>query len=87
MILYVGRIEPLKGIDTLIEAIAHIRGEGNGICLAVVGGETDIGQEFESAEMSRLKAVSTDYGLDDSVIFLGKRSQNSLPIITQLLKQ
>jgi hypothetical protein len=53
----------------------------------VVGGETDIGQEFESAEMSRLKAVSTDYGLDDSVIFLGKRSQNSLPIITQLLKQ
>jgi D-inositol-3-phosphate glycosyltransferase len=79
MLLYVGRIEPLKGIDTLIEAIAHIRREGNEVCLAVIGGEMDIGQEFENAEMARLKSVSANYGLDDSVVFLGKRSQDSLP--------
>jgi D-inositol-3-phosphate glycosyltransferase len=79
MLLYVGRIEPLKGIDTLIEAIAHIRSDGNEVCLAVIGGETDDGQEFVNAEMTRLKSVSAGYGLDDSVIFLGKRSQDSLP--------
>jgi D-inositol-3-phosphate glycosyltransferase len=83
MILYVGRIEPLKGIDTLIEAIAYMRRNGGfdeqTFCLAVVGGEPDLSPDIMSAEMSRLKDLCHDYGLDDLVTFLGKRDQDSLP--------
>lgn len=83
MILYVGRIEPLKGIDTLIEAIAYMRRNGgfddHSFCLAVVGGEPDLSPDILSAEMARLKDLCHDYGLDDLVTFLGKRDQDSLP--------
>ncbi|HPC07087.1 MAG TPA: glycosyltransferase, partial [Anaerolineaceae bacterium] len=53
MILFVGRIEPLKGLETLIRAIAALRPTGLLIdCphyLAVIGGEPDASQEEMSA--------------------------------------
>ena len=83
MLLYVGRIEPLKGIDTLIEAIAYIRRNGGlddpSFCLAVIGGEPDISTEGMNAEMARLKDLCHEHGLDDLVTFLGKRAQDTLP--------
>jgi len=79
MLLFVGRIEPLKGIDTLIEAISILRQRGVYVCLSVIGGEPEAGQESASAEMTRLKALSESYGLTDMVAFLGKRSQDTLP--------
>lgn len=82
-LLFVGRIEPLKGIDTLIEAIAiiHQRGimELFPICLSVIGGDPDLSPETASAEMTRLKAMRERYGLQDMVALLGRRSQDTLP--------
>ena len=40
-ILFVGRIEPLKGVDTLIRAIGVLRQRGVFCCLTVIGGEPD----------------------------------------------
>ena len=83
MLLYVGRIEPLKGIDTLIEAIAYIRRNGgfedNSFCLAVIGGEPDLGSDEMNVEMGRLKDLCQEHGLNDLVTFLGKRAQDTLP--------
>jgi D-inositol-3-phosphate glycosyltransferase len=83
MLLYVGRIEPLKGIDTLIEAIQFMRLNGDfeelTFCLAVIGGDTDLSEEDQSAEMSRLKDLCHQHGLDDLVTFLGRRDQDLLP--------
>ena len=83
VLLYVGRIEPLKGIDTLIEAIAYMReGDGSGeisFCLAIIGGDPDSTPEEQSAEMRRLKELCHLHGLDDLVTFLGKRDQDLLP--------
>jgi D-inositol-3-phosphate glycosyltransferase len=83
MLLYVGRIEPLKGIDTLIEAIAIIYKQGifeeGGMCLAIIGGDPDASEEKMTAEMLRLKELCDQYGLGDMVTFLGKRAQDSLP--------
>ena len=79
MLLFVGRIEPLKGIDTLIKAIALMRAEGVFVCLAVIGGEPEADPETSSAEMSRLKAMCEKAGVSDLVAFLGKRSQETLP--------
>ncbi|MES0359674.1 MAG: glycosyltransferase [Anaerolineales bacterium] len=83
MLLYVGRIEPLKGIDTLIEAIAYIRRNGgfedNSFCLAVIGGEPDLSSDEMNVEMGRLKDLCQEHGLNDLVTFLGKRAQDTLP--------
>lgn len=79
LLLFVGRIEPLKGIDTLLEAIAILRRRGQFVCLSVIGGDPDVSQETVSAEMARLQAIRSQFGLDDLVTFLGKRSQDTLP--------
>jgi D-inositol-3-phosphate glycosyltransferase len=83
MILFVGRIEPLKGLDVLIEAIAIMSQKGvmkeNSFCLAVIGGEPDVRSDQMSTEMARIQALREQYGLEEFVVFLGKRSQDSLP--------
>jgi D-inositol-3-phosphate glycosyltransferase len=83
VLLYVGRIEPLKGIDTLIEAIAYMRNNGDfedlSFCLAVIGGEPDSMPADLSVEMARLKDLCHVHGLDDLVTFLRKQDQDSLP--------
>jgi D-inositol-3-phosphate glycosyltransferase len=83
MLLFVGRIEPLKGVDTLIETIALLRRsgalQGPNDCLVVIGGETDVSPQNLSDEMLRLQALREHYGLSDFVAFLGRRSQDTLP--------
>jgi D-inositol-3-phosphate glycosyltransferase len=83
VLLYVGRIEPLKGIDTLIESIAYMRSHGEfeelSFCLVVIGGEADVDPVIQSAEMKRLKDLCRLHGLDDLVTFLGKKDQDTLP--------
>lgn len=83
MILFVGRIEPLKGIDTLIKAMALMREKGvmdkHKICLSVIGGDASISEDVLSHEMTRLYELRQDLGLENNISFLGKRSQDSLP--------
>ena len=83
MILFVGRIEPLKGLDVLLESIALLRqkdvlGEYR-FCLVVIGGEAISDNDLLSTEMARIHALREQYGLNDLVAFLGKRSQDTLP--------
>ena len=79
LLLFVGRIEPLKGIDILIHAIALMRQKGIKICLSVIGGNTSLDPDLENNEMARLQLLREQVGLLDLVAFLGKREQESLP--------
>jgi len=84
LLLYVGRIEPLKGIDTLIKSIALIRDKGildRHCCMVVsiIGGDIYDDQETISEEMSRLVNLCEEHGLVDLVTFLGSRKQETLP--------
>lgn len=83
MLLFVGRIEPLKGLDVLIEAISIMQQnevlKENPFCLAIIGGDAEESAEHENIEISRIKALSEKYGLSDMVTFLGKKNQDSLP--------
>ncbi|WP_303773437.1 glycosyltransferase [Anaerolinea thermophila] len=83
MLLFVGRIEPLKGLDTLMRAIAILR-ECGVQChvphyLAVVGGDPSSSGENLSDEMARLQTLRRELHLEDLVLFLGKRAQDTLP--------
>ena len=72
-ILYVGRIEPLKGLDILLRAIALLNG-GNGVNLLIVGGNSE-----KDAELKRLKALADNLNIGDIVTFTGSVDQEQLP--------
>lgn len=82
MLVFVGRIEPLKGIDTLIEAVAILHREdvfqSSPFCLVVIGGDPGVTREAMSTEMERLHRLCESLGLEDMVLFLGKRDQDTL---------
>lgn len=82
LLLFVGRIEPLKGIDTLLEAIALLKDEGvlkdHPVSLMVIGGDPVPGKEEMAAEMVRLKELCKSLGMGDLVTFLGKQDQDTL---------
>jgi D-inositol-3-phosphate glycosyltransferase len=79
LILFVGRIEPLKGIDTLIKAVAHLQIDVEQVTLAIIGGDPNVSSERMSEEMARLQKMCEDLGLGGMVVFLGKRAQQTLP--------
>lgn len=83
MLLFVGRIEPLKGIDTLLRALALLREHSptqvQRLCLSIIGGDEDGGVAEERVELERLKALCDELGLGSLVTFLGRRDQDTLP--------
>ena len=83
MVLFVGRVEPLKGIDVLIEAMALVLEKHtdlrDDICLCVIGGEPDADAVNIDREMARLQGLRETLGIAEVVAFLGKREQVALP--------
>lgn len=82
MVLFVGRVEPLKGIDGLLKAIAVLRAQTPdlyaSLCLAVIGGSADDGEDV-ATEMSRLQEIRRALAIEETVTFLGQKAQDSLP--------
>lgn len=81
MVLFVGRIEPLKGVDTIIEAMSCLQIDASmrPVHLAIIGGEPDASPEEMTAEMTRLQKLCDDLAIGQTVVFLGKRDQATLP--------
>lgn len=81
MVLFVGRIEPLKGIDTLIHAMSclDMRLLRRPVHLAIIGGDVDVSPEEMTDEMARLQKLCDELCMGGMVVFLGKRGQDSLP--------
>ncbi len=80
LVLFVGRIEPLKGLETLIRAIACHRTASLGqVTLAVIGGDPDVSPQEMTSEMARIQQLCDDLCMGRMVVFLGKRAQATLP--------
>ena len=74
VMLYVGRIEPLKGADLLLHAAASLEAE-EGVQVLVVGSDAE-----GSGEMERLHQLSDDLQLGDTVEFVGRVPQERLAL-------
>jgi D-inositol-3-phosphate glycosyltransferase len=74
VILFVGRIEPLKGIDILISAAAQLHEDENFIVL-IVGGDARA-----AAEIEQLKAQAVRLGIDHHISFEGAVEHSRLPL-------
>jgi len=72
IVLFVGRLEPLKAVDKLIEAMRYL--DGDNLRLLIIGGDGS-GQR----EVRRLKKLSQELRLEDKVSFLGMVKQEKLP--------
>ncbi|MCI0474725.1 MAG: glycosyltransferase, partial [Anaerolineales bacterium] len=81
-VLFVGRIDPIKGIDIWFRAMALVAQENPSLrghlCACLIGGDVD-DETMPDAELARLRALENELGIADLVTFLGKRSQESLP--------
>jgi D-inositol-3-phosphate glycosyltransferase len=73
IILFVGRIIPLKGIDNLLKAMTYLERKER-IKLVVIGGD-----EHSQTEVEKLKDLSRRLKIQESVIFLGLVKQEILP--------
>jgi D-inositol-3-phosphate glycosyltransferase len=80
-ILYAGRIEPLKGVDTLLQAMALLKRRYPDVmqntCVAIIGG--DPWSDNPDAEMARLQELYEQLDVHDVVAFLGAKDQDRLP--------
>jgi D-inositol-3-phosphate glycosyltransferase len=83
MVLFVGRIEPLKGVDVLIRAMSLVVQRHpelrDRLCLCIIGGEAEASAENTDREMRHLQEMREGLGIADVVTFLGKREQTALP--------
>ncbi len=84
LILLVGRIEPLKGIDALIRAVALMierRPEWrNTLTALVVGGGAENQPASWNAEQRRLDALRRELGVAGAIRFAGAQPQDQLPL-------
>ena len=80
VILFVGRIEPLKGVDNLLRAIALVVDKRprlrEGLCVPIIGGDPD--RIRQDDEMMRLQELREELGIGDIVAFLGAKDQDTL---------
>jgi len=78
-LLFVGRIQRLKGIDVLIRA-AHQLGDSVGPLRVLLVGGAGSGASEEARELLRLRALVDELGLRDTVRFVGAVDQARLPL-------
>ena len=76
LLLYVGRLAPIKGLDTLLVALACLRVRDAGARLLIVGGEAD---EAGADATSPLARRAAELGLAEAVTFVGPQPQDALP--------
>ncbi|PPD58702.1 glycosyltransferase [Dehalogenimonas etheniformans] len=72
LVLFVGRLDKLKGIDQLIEAMSLV--EVPDCRLVVIGGD-----EYSRAALERLKTLADILRISDRVEFIGAVPQRELP--------
>jgi histidinol-phosphate phosphatase family protein len=77
MVLQLGRMVPRKGVETVVRAMALLPPELPAR-LRVVGGECDEPDERRTPEIGRLRAAARACGVDDRVVFEGRKPRAEL---------
>jgi D-inositol-3-phosphate glycosyltransferase len=79
ILLFVGRLAPIKGLETLLRALAAAKSNGLGrtdLRLVVVGGDKE---ERWDGDAARLRRMAGELGVGAWVDFRGPQSQDVLP--------
>ena len=77
LLLFVGRLERLKGVEVAIRALALLRDrQHDDVRLLILGEDSHEGDE---SEKERLKAIASQVGVRDRVDFVGSVAHHELP--------
>lgn len=84
--LFVGRLEPVKGLETLIQALATLRREGGDNCswrLFVIGGDLnrppgEMGDRSDGSYVRGIRKLAREVRMADRITFLGPKPQDRL---------
>ncbi|MBN3898755.1 MAG: glycosyltransferase family 1 protein [Nostoc sp. NOS(2021)] len=78
VVLYVGRFDPRKGIETLVRAVneSGLR-DSNNLQLIIGGGSTP--GNSDGIERDRIEQIVNELGMSDFTTFAGRLSQDVLP--------
>ncbi len=82
IILFAGRIEPLKGIDSILYATRILLSKSPELaplCVWIVGGDVSQPKYLWSDELKRLEKLRAQLGLTFYVHFAGQNKQEDLP--------
>src|SRR5262249_12373606 len=81
LLLFAGRIEPLKAVDTPLDALTHIQQSRpdllKNLKFYVIGGNL---KSSSDEELQRLQSLRDQLGLQNTVEFLGAKPQTELQI-------
>jgi D-inositol-3-phosphate glycosyltransferase len=77
LLLFVGRLERLKGVEVAIRALALLRDRDHDDVRLIVLGEDS--REGDESEKERLKTIASELWVRDRVDFLGSVAQHELP--------
>ena len=78
VVLYVGRFDPRKGIETLVRAMGHSSLRDGGKLRLIIGGGSRPGQS-DGHERERIEGIVAELGLADMTEFPGRLSPSVLP--------
>jgi D-inositol-3-phosphate glycosyltransferase len=77
VLLYVGRIQPLKGLELALRSVEQlVPALDRPLSLVVVGGPSGT---TGSEELHRLKDLARDLGIEENVRFVGPKAHSALP--------
>ena len=77
LLLFVGRLERLKGVEVAIRALSLLRDRRHDDVRLLILGEDS--HENDESEKDRLKAIATEVGVRDRVDFVGSVAHHELP--------
>jgi glycosyltransferase involved in cell wall biosynthesis len=79
IVLYVGRFDPRKGIETLVRAFAQLQGSKNAknLRLVIVGGSDPT--QADGAERLRIEQLTQELGISQQTTFAGRIGHDLLP--------
>ncbi len=78
IVLFIGRLQPLKGLDTLLRAVHLVRQHYPRLHVRIVGGGVDEGDPHEAEELGRLRALAEHLDLTPHVAFTKAQPQETL---------
>lgn len=79
VVLYVGRFDPRKGIETAVRAVGRSSLRGNADLRLIIGGGSRPGQS-DGIERERIEGIVSELGLEDITAFPGRLGDVTLPI-------
>lgn len=77
LLLFVGRLERLKGVEIAIRALAELRARGHAGARLLVLGEDS--RDADESETERLKRVASEIGVRGAIEFVGSVAHHELP--------